>query len=101
MEEPFFALPRFRLKGYPEPLPVFRYVEADRRKTQAKQAIVGRSAELQSVVEKFRAVRPDETQVLMIEGEPGIGKSTLLAEALDHALSCGLKPLRGEASAIA
>jgi DNA-binding CsgD family transcriptional regulator/tetratricopeptide (TPR) repeat protein len=48
-------------------------------------ALIGRHGELQQVVEAFKAARGGEATTVVIRGEPGIGKSRFLAEALAQA----------------
>ena len=43
---------------------------------------VGRSQELAALRDGVEALRRDEGAVIWVEGEPGIGKSSLVAEAL-------------------
>jgi hypothetical protein len=46
---------------------------------------VGRSQELAALRDGVEALRRDEGAVIWVEGEPGIGKSSLVAEALAEA----------------
>jgi DNA-binding CsgD family transcriptional regulator len=46
---------------------------------------VGRSQELAALRDGVKALRRDEGAVIWVEGEPGIGKSSLVAEALAEA----------------
>ncbi|MGQ0805743.1 MAG: ATP-binding protein [Actinomycetota bacterium] len=48
-------------------------------------ALIGRHAELQQVVEAFKTARSGQATTVVIRGEPGIGKSRFLAEALAQA----------------
>jgi DNA-binding CsgD family transcriptional regulator len=56
------------------------------------RAVVGRDAEL-AVVEEFLALASDATCTLVIEGEPGIGKTTLWQEAVRRADERGMRVL--------
>jgi DNA-binding NarL/FixJ family response regulator len=59
---------------------------------------VGRSAELARLAEALDAVDRGEAVRLVVEGEPGIGKSCLLAELQEQALGRGHLVLRGAGS---
>src|SRR5712691_6217964 len=48
-------------------------------------ALIGRHTELQDVVEAFKTARSGQATTVVIRGEPGIGKSRFLAEALRQA----------------
>src|SRR5579862_131051 len=50
---------------------------------------VGRTQELAALSERVEALRRDEGSVVWVEGEPGIGKSSLVAEALAGASELG------------
>src|SRR5207237_9695654 len=50
----------------------------------ASEAVVGRGAELDAIKEFFEP-RPERTRALLLEGEAGIGKTTLLAAADEEA----------------
>src|SRR6187200_1681507 len=58
-------------------------------------ALVGRHAELQQLVEACKASRSDGATTVIVRGEPGIGKSRLLAEALQQADALGHHVLHG------
>jgi tetratricopeptide (TPR) repeat protein len=59
--------------------------------------VVGRAAELTSMAERVaRAAAGDGLQVLLVSGEPGIGKTTLVAEAARAAFAGGACVLYGQ-----
>ncbi|MBW3663891.1 MAG: AAA family ATPase [Actinobacteria bacterium] len=58
-------------------------------------ALFGRDAELEALRACFRRSAPGRLQILIIEGEAGIGKTTLLSEALDEARSIGFGVFEG------
>src|SRR6266540_3342551 len=58
-------------------------------------ALVGRHSELQQLVEAFKASRAGGAVTVVIRGEPGIGKSRLLTEALAQAELLGHDVLHG------
>ena len=71
------------VKGLTQPLAVFRVVSqtapglVPRRE---RAALVGRAAELAQLLERWRRARQRHPQVMLVTGEPGIGKSRLIAE---------------------
>jgi DNA-binding CsgD family transcriptional regulator/tetratricopeptide (TPR) repeat protein len=60
--------------------------------------LAGRTSELDSLVELLRRAGEGPCQVALIEGEAGIGKTRLLAEALDRARGLGFQPFVGTAA---
>jgi class 3 adenylate cyclase len=82
------------LKGKAEPVPAFRLVSvlADRERSHTSR-FVGRERELAAIVEAWeRAVAAERCELVTITGEPGVGKSRLVAEAL---ASLGARAVRG------
>jgi class 3 adenylate cyclase/tetratricopeptide (TPR) repeat protein len=57
-----------------------------RKLTLAKRRVrlVGRSAELTAVLERWRRCAKGRGQTILLSGEPGIGKSRLAQELVDH-----------------
>jgi len=76
------------LKGKSEPVHILRVLgaRAQRGKSRGLEGVglssplVGRAAELESLVDRFAVVRAGRGRVSVVLGEPGIGKSRLLAE---------------------
>ena len=74
------------LKGIAEPMPVFRVVRARvvesrfdaSRSEVALTPLVGREEELALLVARWNQARAGEGQVVLVGGEPGIGKSRLV-----------------------
>jgi len=56
------------------------------------RAVVGREAEL-AVIDEFLALASEASSALVVEGEPGIGKTTLWKEALRRAAERGMRVL--------
>jgi tetratricopeptide (TPR) repeat protein len=56
--------------------------------------LVGREQELALIAERFDQVRRDGGRVLLVAGEPGIGKSRLMAEGVDRARALGWRTLQ-------
>ncbi len=63
-------------------------------------AMVGRADELQRLVGLLERAREGNAARLLISGEPGIGKSRLLRELRDAALSRGMGAVEGDARSI-
>jgi class 3 adenylate cyclase/tetratricopeptide (TPR) repeat protein len=79
------------LKGLPAPVPAWRVVEegAAGSRFEALRAphlapLVGRDEELALLLRRCRQVYEGQGRVVLIAGEPGIGKSRLLAELETH-----------------
>ena len=72
------------LKGVPEPVALFRLVRASgggRRSGQRNLTpLVGRDDEIATLVRRWERARQGDGQLVMIVGEPGLGKSRLLEE---------------------
>ena len=72
------------LKGVPEPVALFRLVRASgggRRSGQRNLTpLVGRDDEITTLVRRWERARQSDGQLVMIAGEPGLGKSRLLEE---------------------
>ena len=70
------------LKGVPEPTALFRLVRASgggRRSGQRNLTpLVGRDDEITMLVRRWERARQSDGQLVMIVGEPGLGKSRLL-----------------------
>src|SRR5262245_3388308 len=64
----------------------------------AAPPLVGRRRELESLRRQFDAAAAGRTGVLLLAGEPGIGKTRLLDAAASHAAAEGAGVLRGGAS---
>jgi class 3 adenylate cyclase/predicted ATPase len=76
-----------RLKGFAEPLAVWRVagqstVEGrfEARQTAGLTPLVGREEEIALLLRRWEQARDGEGQVVLLSGEPGIGKSRLVQE---------------------
>ena len=73
-----------RLKGVPEPVALYRIVRASGggRRTGQRQLtpLVGRDDEMGMLMRRWERARRGDGQLVMIVGEPGLGKSRLLEE---------------------
>ena len=72
------------LKGVPEPVTLFRLVRASgagRRSGQRNLTpLVGREEEIAMLMRRWERARQGEGQLVLIVGEPGLGKSRLIEE---------------------
>jgi predicted ATPase len=66
--------------------------------TGARPALVGRRRESDALWTRFEAATTGQTGVVLIAGEPGIGKTRLLDVFAARATSAGARVLRGGAS---
>ena len=83
-----------RLKGKDEPVRAWRVLGAVPAAAEARQAgpLVGRERELEALRAAVRAVASGAGGVILVEGDPGIGKSRLVREVRE---SSGVLWLRG------
>src|SRR5262249_18804155 len=72
------------LKGVPEPVTLFRIVRASGGGRRAGQRyltpLVGREEELAMLMRRWERARQGDGQLVLIVGEPGLGKSRLIEE---------------------
>ena len=73
-----------RLKGVPEPVTLFRIVRASGAGRRAGQRnltpLVGRDEEIAMLLRRWERARQGDGQLVLIVGEPGLGKSRLIEE---------------------
>jgi class 3 adenylate cyclase len=73
-----------QLKGVPEPVRLFRLVRASGggRRSGARQLtpLVGRDEEIAMLMRRWERARQGDGQLVLIVGEPGLGKSRLIEE---------------------
>src|SRR5437016_12719353 len=60
--------------------------------------IIGRQQELASIIRRYEAVRSGLACVVLVSGEPGMGKTCLLDEIARRACQSGATVLRGGSS---
>jgi class 3 adenylate cyclase len=72
------------LKGVPQPVTLFRLVRASGGGRRAGQRhltpLVGREEEIAMLMRRWERARQGDGQLMMIVGEPGLGKSRLIEE---------------------
>ncbi len=86
--------PNHRIKSYDEPVPVYRsHLPRD-----AARHSLGRDHELKLLERMISHSQQGGPQTLIIEGEPGVGKSELVGELMRRAASRGLIAIVGAAS---
>ena len=95
----FTAEAPLRLKGIPKPIPVFIPTGLT-SSTAGAARMFGHHNEFTRVVEAIEGLKAGKSFVGVIEGEAGIGKSTLLLQWSKTAASEGLRMLRGAAESI-
>ncbi|HEX9991515.1 MAG TPA: adenylate/guanylate cyclase domain-containing protein, partial [Acidimicrobiales bacterium] len=84
------------LKGKAQPVPAYRLLGRRQRADAAapKQGIFGRDAELAEATAVLHALRDGRGGVLSVCGEPGIGKTRLVAEVRSRAEADGVRWLQ-------
>ena len=82
----FEALPPVQLKGRAEAVPIYRLVQAKSQPGRVRglagleSPMVGRGAELQALLKRSAAAQTGQGGAVVITGEPGLGKTRLIAE---------------------
>jgi class 3 adenylate cyclase/tetratricopeptide (TPR) repeat protein len=96
----FTAEPPLRLKGISKPIAVFVPAGLTAASTAGAARMVGHRSEFARLVEAIGELKAGRSFLGVIEGEAGIGKSTLLLQWTKTAASEGLRLLRGAAESI-
>ena len=72
------------LKGVPEPVTLFQFIRASGAGRRARQRhltpLVGRDEEIAVLMRRWERARQGDGQLVMIVGEPGLGRSRLIEE---------------------
>ncbi len=87
------------LKGLPQDLKVFTPSEIGAEVT-APMEVIGHSHAMRAFGRGFRSLLDGESTLLMLEGEAGIGKSTLVRHWRDQARSNGIRVVAGAGKSI-
>jgi class 3 adenylate cyclase/tetratricopeptide (TPR) repeat protein len=95
----FRALPPISVKGKAGAIAVYCPVEPSRTRDRP-WTMVGRDRERQLLSSRLEELRGGRSGLVLIEGEPGIGKSRLLAELLQQARARGVRSLLGAGDAV-
>jgi class 3 adenylate cyclase len=95
----FQDLPAILVKGRSAPVKVYRPVEPA-RKTHRPRSMLGRVDERATLAERLRALEAGTSGLVVIDGEPGIGKSRLLTDLFERAHAQGVRSLTGAGDAI-
>lgn len=80
-------------KGFPKPIPAWRVIESAIVESRfealhsGKTPLIGREEELELLLKRWDLARRGEGRVVLIGGEPGIGKSRLIAALRDRLAS--------------
>jgi class 3 adenylate cyclase/tetratricopeptide (TPR) repeat protein len=104
----FSELPPVEAKGIDTPVTAFRPLweeDLTRRSLavlaeHARVRIVGRQAELGMLGDQLDRLRAGSSSAVVLEGEPGIGKSILLADLIARAADSGVQALFGTGDAV-
>jgi tetratricopeptide (TPR) repeat protein len=102
----FHPMPPLILKGKATPQAVYR-ARGQRQEpsTPREFSVVGRRAERAMLAERLKALQTPtedggEVRVVIVEGEPGIGKSYLVGDLLRQAELLGIRTLIGEGDSV-
>lgn len=96
----FVDLPPVQLKGFAAPQPVSRPVGRRVARTHRATRLAGRSSELDRVAVRLDALRDGRGGVVLLEAEPGMGKSVMLQAARELAAARGAVVFDGSADSI-
>ena len=96
----FDPLPDLQLKGISEPVSAFRPALAAEIDEKHRTVLVGRRPELDRIKTWIEQEGEIQSQVLLLEGEAGIGKSVLLADISDLSIKHGMRVILVECDAI-
>ncbi len=77
------------IKGIATPQRVWRLQALPAQRAGAQRRLVGRRAELELLAAALQAVREGAGRIVLLRGEPGIGKTRLVEEARAQALAAG------------
>lgn len=97
----FETLSPITVKGKSEPIPVYRPVAERRASVRSDTGIIGRQADRDRMGAAIQSLlRGEPKSPLIIEGDPGLGKTRLVVEINRQAQAGGLRVLFGAGDAI-
>jgi class 3 adenylate cyclase/tetratricopeptide (TPR) repeat protein len=85
-----FALGSVSIKGFRDPVPVWRVIGASAVDSRfealrvARTPLLGRDEEIELIMRRWQQTKRGDGSVVLISGEPGIGKSRLAETALER-----------------
>ena len=94
-----------KLQGFPKTKQLFRVIEERLRSSRAAassrstNALIGRRPEADLLLSKWRRAATGKGQVVLLSGEPGIGKSHLIRTVKQHLINEGVVKLELRCSA--
>lgn len=95
----FERLPAYVLKGLTTPTDVYR-VRTEDAITDRPPGLIDRTSELATASATLEALKAGTGGLVVLEGEPGIGKSRLVEEWLRRAQAAGVRSIVGSAAEI-
>ena len=95
----FEALPPRRLKGWAEPVAVFRPRGQSLARAPSR-SLVGRAREQDLLAERLIGLQQGRGGTVLVEGEAGIGKSRLIDGLVEQAAGAPVRTLVGAADAV-
>jgi predicted ATPase/class 3 adenylate cyclase len=94
-------LPSLVVKGKPEPLQIARPVKESKDSVEANSTLVGRKAECEIVRQLITScINGKRSGLLILQGEPGIGKTRVVAAISQQAMDAGVRLLSGAGDAV-
>ncbi|GAB4203779.1 MAG: adenylate/guanylate cyclase domain-containing protein [Roseiflexaceae bacterium] len=94
------ALTPIKVKGKSDLIAIYQPHNAKPKPKRTNVLMVGREKERDSLRARLQALLNGQSGPVVIEGEPGIGKSRLLSDLIEQAQNAGLQPLQGAGDAI-
>jgi class 3 adenylate cyclase len=96
----FEALAPMALKGRTGPVASYQPVRARAKSARGQRDLVGRVAERQALASALRDVENGKSSVVVLDGEPGIGKSRLATDLLERARSSTVRSFTATGDAL-
>lgn len=96
----FESLPAVTVKGIDHPVPIYSPVDRLRGSIRSPGNLVGRVSEKSALTGPLLALKDGQGQVIVLEGEAGMGKSRLVEDLLQSADRADIRILVGAGDAI-